>query len=425
MAFVDEVRINVRAGDGGNGAASFRREKFVPRGGPDGGNGGSGGSVVLRVEPGVATLSELARLPHRKAGRGDHGSGSDKHGAAGPDRLVAVPDGTMVREAETGEVLADLVGAGASFVAARGGRGGRGNAAFATARRRAPGFAERGEPGEERWLQLELRLLADAGLVGFPNAGKSSLVARMSAARPKVADYPFTTLTPNLGVAEVAGERFVVADVPGIIEGAHEGRGLGLEFLRHLDRCLVLCFVLDLSAGDPSGALAALRAELAAHDPALASRPAVVAANKIDLPEAAEWVSQARSAAGALPFVPVSALTGRGTAELASALSDAVAAERMRIGRPRSRVLIRIRPESTAVEVEREAGWWRVRSRPAERLVTRFDIANSDALAHVQRRLLELGVEDALSRAGAKAGDEVHIGDAVFEFEPESSRSSS
>ncbi|MCA1832227.1 MAG: GTPase ObgE [Actinomycetota bacterium] len=421
MAFVDEVRIHVRAGDGGNGAVSFRREKFVPRGGPDGGNGGPGGSVILRVEQGMATLSELARAPHQRAVGGENGGGSNKNGAAGTDRTLSVPPGTVVRAADADVVLADLIAPGDEVVVARGGAGGRGNASFATPKRRAPGFAEKGEAGEERWLALELRLLADVGLVGFPNAGKSSLISRLSAAKPKIADYPFTTLSPNLGVATAAGERFVVADVPGIVEGASEGRGLGLSFLRHLERCPVLCFVLDLSQEDPSGSLAALREELRAYEAGMLTRPAVVAANKIDIEGAPVRAEEARAAAGSLPFVVCSALNGDGVGDLETALSDAVCAARIARGEPESHAVIRIRPEPTTVLVEREEGWWRVRNPAAERLIARFDLSNAEAVTYVQRGLIDIGVEDALLRAGAKAGDEVHIGSAEFEFTPESS----
>jgi GTP-binding protein len=418
--FVDEARIQVRGGDGGNGASSFRREKYRPKGGPSGGNGGDGGSVVLRVTPGAATLAELTRNPHQRAGRGGHGQGSDKHGPAGEDRIVAVPAGTLVRD-QSGTVLADLVDVGATFVAGRGGRGGRGNAALANARRKAPGFAERGEPGEERTLSLELRVLADVGLVGLPNAGKSSLVAQLSAARPKVADYPFTTLSPHLGVAEAGGTRFVVADVPGLIEGAAEGRGLGLAFLRHLQRCRVLCFVLDLAEENPAAALAVLLDELRAYDPALSERTAIVAGNKIDMPEAKGRVEEARAAAGARPFHAVSALTGEGVDALARALGEAVAAVDVEAESAKEPAVLRIRPESEGVEVLRENGAYRVHNPKAERLVSRFDLSNPDAVRYVQERLVGLGVEDALARAGAKEGDEVRIGDESFEFTPEHS----
>jgi GTPase len=419
--FVDEARVQARAGDGGNGAASFRREKYRPKGGPDGGNGGDGGSVVLRVAAGVATLAELARNPHVRADRGAHGGGNDKQGQAGEDRVVAVPAGTLVRD-DAGTVLADLVDDGASFVAARGGRGGRGNAALATARRKAPGFAERGEPGEEKTLFLELRVIADVGLVGLPNAGKSSLVAKLSAARPKIAGYPFTTLTPNLGVAEAGGARFVVADIPGLIEGAAEGKGLGLAFLRHLERCRVLCFVADLAAEqDPAEVLSILENELGSYDPALAARAAIVAGNKIDLPGARERVAAARDAAGDRGFHAVSALTGEGVEELAGALAAAVETERETGAVAEQPAILRIRPESEGVEVIRENGAYRVRNPRAERLVSRFDLTNADAVRYVQERLAGLGVEEALAKAGAKAGDEVRIGEETFDFIPEQS----
>jgi GTP-binding protein len=417
--FVDEARILVVAGDGGDGCSSFLRQKHQPKGRPDGGNGGPGGSVVLRVDTNVATLADLAGNPHQRALGGKNGSGSDKHGAGADDRVVLVPDGTVVRDPETGAMLADLVGHGVEFVAARGGRGGRGNAALATARRRAPGFAEKGDKGEQRWLALELKTLADVGLVGFPNAGKSSLIARLSAARPKVADYPFTTLSPNLGVAQTENTRFVIADVPGLIEGASQGRGLGLAFLRHLERCRVLCFVIDVSAEeDPAEALDVLRAELRAHDPGFDARPAVVAANKIDL--TAERVEAARRAAAqaGFAFVACSAARGDGTEELMQALLDAVERDR-REAKPVSHKLIRLRPEEADVVVVREGDGWRVHSDRVEHLLERFDIGNPDALLFVQERLAKLGVEDALARAGAHAGEEVRIGSHAFDFTPD------
>ncbi len=419
--FIDEARVHVAAGRGGDGCASFKREKYRPKGPPDGGNGGDGGSVILRVDANVATLSELARRPHQKADRGRNGSGNHKHGAAGADRVLRVPDGTVVFD-DRGAALADLVGRGAEFVAARGGRGGRGNAALATQRRRAPGFAERGEAPEERWLRLELKLLADVGLVGYPNAGKSSLIARLSAARPKVAAYPFTTLSPNLGVAVTGDARFVVADVPGLIEGASTGKGLGHTFLRHLERCLVLCFVLDLAAPeDPAGALDALRAELRAHLPAFDDRPGVVAANKIDLDGASEALPSARAAAGAIGFelVAVSALRGDGVDVLYAALARAVEVARSRTPPEPSHRLIRLRPGSDDVSVERDGDAWRVHGARAERLIARFDVGQPDALAYVQDRLVALGVEAALARAGASEGDEVRIGDVAFEYTPD------
>jgi GTP-binding protein len=419
QAFVDEARIEVRAGDGGNGCMSFAREKHKPKGRPDGGNGGDGGSVILRVDPNVATLAELARNPHQRAERAKNGSGNNKHGAAGQDRVVLVPDGTLVRS--DSEVVADLVGAGAEVVAARGGRGGRGNAALATARRRAPAFAERGESGEVRQLDLELKVIADVGLVGFPNAGKSSLITQLSAARPKVAPYPFTTLTPNLGVSETDQARFVVADVPGLIEGASEGRGLGLAFLRHLERCRMLCFVLDVTSDvAPDEALGALRLELRAHLPSFDERPGVVVANKIDVEgtEAASRSAEVAAKEAGFDFVQASALRGDGISELSALLAAAV--ERARPAEPAlSHRLIRLRPEETRIDVSREGDAWRVRSDKAERLLARFDVDNPEALGFIQERLVKEGIEDALARAGARAGDEVHIGDIAFEFTPE------
>lgn len=410
----------MRAGSGGHGSAAFQREPYRPKGRPFGGNGGNGGSVIFRVDPNVATLADLARNPHQRATDGGNGSSNDKHGADGEDRIVLVPDGTQVRD--TGELVADLVGAGTEFVAARGGRGGRGNATLATRKRRAPAFAERGESGEERWLSLELKVLADVGLVGFPSAGKSSLIARLSAARPKVAAYPFTTLTPNLGVAETGDVRFVVADVPGLIEGASEGRGLGLAFLRHLERCRVLCFVLDVSAPEEPGyAFETLRSELRSHDPSFDTRIGVVAANKVDIEGTDDAVEQARAAAvgAGFSFVAVSALRGDGIDELNELLADAVRRERARESERVSHKLVKLRPDEQVVDVVREDEAWRVRSERAERLLERFDINNHEALAFVQEKLIAYGVEAALVKAGARAGDEVRIGSLVFDFEPE------
>ncbi|MFN2614872.1 MAG: GTPase ObgE [Actinomycetota bacterium] len=415
--FVDEARIHVTGGDGGAGSASFQREPYRPKGRPEGGNGGAGGSVILRVDVNVSTFSELAANPHQRATRGGNGSGNNKFGGNGTDRVLLVPDGTVVRD-ERGEIIADLVGDGSEFVAARGGRGGRGNAALANDRRRAPAFAERGEPGESRWLRLELKTIADVGLVGFPNAGKSSLIARLSAARPKVAAYPFTTLSPNLGVAETADGRFGVADVPGLIEGASEGRGLGLAFLRHLERCKVLCFVLDASSDDePPRQLDALRGELHAYMESFSERPAVIALNKIDVTR--DHIAATEEAARALraPMVAVSALSGEGVEAVASALAAAVHASAEPV---LSHTLVRLRPAGDEVSVAREDHAWRVRSERAERVLQRFDTSNDEALAYIQEKLISYGVEDALARAGARAGDEVRIGDHALEYTPES-----
>lgn len=317
--FIDEAQISVKAGDGGAGCVSFRREKFVPKGGPDGGDGGRGGSVILRADEGLHTLVDFRYRREFRAKRGEHGQGARKAGRSAPDLVIPVPVGTVVRDAHTGEVIADLTHHGQEVVVARGGRGGRGNAHFATPTRRAPRFAEPGERGEERVLHLELRVLADVGLVGFPNAGKSTLLARISAARPKIADYPFTTLHPHLGVVRVEeGASFVVADIPGLVEGAHRGAGLGHRFLRHIMRTRLLVYVLDLASGEPLHDYDVLQAELRAYDPALADRPHVVALNKIDLPEARARVEAARAGleGRGAPVYPISAATGEGVCTL-------------------------------------------------------------------------------------------------------------
>jgi GTP-binding protein len=324
MRFVDEAKIFVKAGDGGAGCVSFRREKFVPKGGPDGGDGGRGGNVVLRADEGLATLLDFRYRRVFRARRGGHGQGSNRAGRSAPDLVIPVPVGTVVRDAATGAVLADLTRHGQEVVVARGGRGGRGNARFATATRRAPRVAEPGEKGEERTLLLELRLLADVGLVGKPNAGKSTLLARLSAARPKIADYPFTTLYPNLGVVDAgSGRSFVLADLPGLIEGAHRGAGLGHQFLRHVSRTRVLVYVLDAATSpDPLEDLDTLREELRAFDPGLLERPSVVALNKVDLPagrERAQALKPVLEAQG-LEAYPISAVTGEGTRRLVDRL---------------------------------------------------------------------------------------------------------
>lgn len=396
---------------------AFRRQPYEPKGGPDGGDGGDGGSVVLRADTSIGTLLDLRDHPHVKAGRGGHGQGKRRHGARGDDRVVVVPPGTMVYD-EDGTLLADLAAPGNEMVAARGGRGGRGNARFATATRRAPGFSERGEPAEERRLRLELRLLADVGLVGFPNAGKSTLIARVSAARPKIADYPFTTLEPNLGVVRVDDDSFVVADIPGLVPEAHQGKGLGHRFLRHVGRAAVLVFMIDLAATDrdPVDDVAVLRAELHAFDPELAARPSVVVASKVDAGrDRVDDVVRRRPDA-----LPISAVTGENVDELVRRLRDLVAKSRAETPAPVGYVRHVVREEP--LRVEREDGAWRVRGRRAERAVATTDMDNEEAVTRMQRRLISIGVERALQEAGANIGDEVRIGDVFFEFLPETSR---
>ena len=436
--FADQVTLRVQAGNGGHGCASVHREKFKPLGGPDGGNGGRGGDVILEVDPGMATLLDLHRRPVRRAGSGKQGSGSNRTGADGGDLVVRVPDGTVVKT-EDGEVLADLVGAGTRFVAAQGGRGGLGNAALASARRKAPGFALRGEPGTGSSLVLELKTVADAGLIGYPNAGKSSLIAAMSAARPKIGDYPFTTLTPHLGVVEAGQTQFVVADVPGLIPGASRGKGLGLDFLRHVERCDVLVHVLDCAAGpagepgrEPVADLDVIEAELAAYQAAtgadLAGRPRVVALNKIDVPAAREVAERAAGVltGRGLTVCQVSAASHEGLRELAYAIGGVVAAARAAAPPPEpTRLVIRPAPAG-GPEFEIVAGGGNsfvVLGDKPRRWVQQTDFGNDEAVGYLADRLARLGVEEALAEAGATEGAEVVIGDGpdavVFDWDPD------
>jgi GTPase len=409
VGFVDEVTVFARAGRGGDGSSSILREPYKPFGGPDGGDGGRGGDVVFEVDRGVHDLSFLADHPHQRAGSGGPGRGRNRTGADGEDLVIPVPDGTRVED-EDG-LLADLVGAGLRAVVARGGRGGRGNAALASARDRLPA-AEAGEPGEERRLAVELRIVADVGLVGLPNAGKSTLLARLTAAKPKIADYPFTTLTPNLGVAGDE-ERFVVADIPGLVEGAHEGRGLGDRFLRHVSRCRALVLVVDLSAEDPAADLATVRAELEAYDPDLAARPTVVVGAKSDLVE-----DPVGSASALAPdATPVSCVTGDGLEVLRDRLG---ALARVAGGTAEERrPYVVLRPARPAFVVKREGERFRVIGRGVERWVAETDFEDPREVVQLQRRLVREGVERQLAAAGARRGDEVVIGDRAFEFFPE------
>jgi GTPase len=410
---VDEAVVFARGGRGGRGAASFHREKYRPKGGPDGGDGGKGGDVVLEVSPEVFDLSALARSPHLRAEPGGHGQGSNRHGAAGRDLVVPVPEGTRVSE-ERG-LVADLVGEGSRAVVARGGRGGRGNASLAGPRNRAPRTAEPGETGEEHRLELELRLVADVGLVGLPNAGKSTLLAAMTAARPRIADYPFTTLSPNLGVAG-DDPRIVLADVPGLIEGAHRGRGLGHRFLRHVSRCRALAYVVDLSSEDPGEDLRAVRAEIAAFDPGLAERPWVIAATKSDLLDAGAVDLAAARLREEGETVVVSGATGGGVDELAVRLAELVssAPERERVAH------VVHRPGREPFTVRRMAdGRFTVEGRSVERWVGDTDLEDPARVRSLQDRLRRAGVERRLEELGARRGDEVTIAGQAFEFIPD------
>ena len=416
--FVDEAQVHVKAGNGGAGAVSFRREAHVPKGGPDGGDGGDGGSVWLVADRNVASLLAFKDYPHRAAANGTHGSGQKRHGKRGDDLVVLVPEGTVVR-AQDGELLADLVVEGDRFLAAEGGRGGKGNARFLSNKRRAPAFAEQGEVGEERYLDLELKLMADVALVGFPNAGKSTFISVISAAKPKIADYPFTTLEPNLGVVRYDDVEFVVADIPGLIEGASEGKGLGHQFLRHVERARVLCVLIDLGAEAVGGLAPAdqeriLLRELGDYRPELLERPRVVVGSKADLASTAE---RGGIAVGAWDGPRMSAATGDGVREVTGALAALVAEARAAV-EPQRQGFVVHRPAPEGVVVERDDdGAWVVRGRPAQRAVALSDLTDATALAVAQERLKKLGVDRALSRAGAREGEVVRIGGFEFEYQ--------
>ncbi|QKT07007.1 GTPase ObgE [Gordonia sp. X0973] len=445
--FVDRVAIHVTAGNGGHGCSSVHREKFKPLGGPDGGNGGRGGDVRLVVDPQVHTLLDFHFRPHASGGNGKPGMGDNRNGANGDDLELAVPDGTVILD-RNGKILADMVGAGTTFVAAQGGRGGLGNAALASKARKAPGFALLGEPGQERELVLELKSVADVGLLGFPSAGKSSLVSVLSAAKPKIADYPFTTLAPNLGVVQTApgkaGDRsssidaFTIADVPGLIPGASEGRGLGLDFLRHIERCALLAHVVDcatLEPGrDPVSDIEALEAELAAYQPALdddhglgdlAKRPRIVILNKTDIPEAAELADIVEKDLEKFgwPIYRVSAVSREGLRELAFALAKMV--HEYRDAQPEQvakRTVIRPKAVDAAeftVEPDPEVpGGFIVRGERPERWIRQTQFDNDEAVGYLADRLSRLGVEDELNRLGAEPGAPVTVGDVSFDWEP-------
>ena len=449
--FIDKVRIHVKGGNGGAGCMSFRREAHVPKGGPDGGDGGHGGNVVVEADASLSSLIEYRFKHHFKAERGTHGKGSRMHGATGEDLVLKVPMGTVVHEyfeesKEVGELIADLTHDGERVTVAEGGMGGRGNIHFVTPTRRAPAFAELGEPSQERWIELEMKLMADAALVGMPSAGKSSLIAKMSAARPKIADYPFTTLVPNLGVARSGDYSFVVADIPGLIEGAHEGRGLGHEFLRHIERTALIVHVVDLTGDyegrDPLEDYDIINRELALYADELAARPRIVVANKIDVPGAEEVADRlaervredSSAAAGGDEFAPspvdpklyrISALTGEGVDGLKAAIATKVHELREEL-RALSEADVQYEHVWEHKREERDkqfkvvplgGGVFRVEGPQVERMVVQTDWENEEAIAFLQHRLKRLGVEKALEKAGAVDGDEIRIVGRAFEFE--------
>jgi len=414
--FVDESQLNVRGGDGGAGCVAFRREGPVVNGGPNGGDGGKGGDVWLVADHNVASLLAFRDHPHRRAESGVHGKGKDLHGRRGESVEVSVPEGTVVRDLYSGEVLAELLHHGDRWLAAAGGRGGRGNARFLSNTRRAPTFAEQGEHGEERWLKLELLLMADVALVGFPNVGKSTLISVISAARPKIANYPFTTLEPNLGVVRVDAEtEFVVADIPGLIEGASEGKGLGHQFLRHVERARVLCLLIDLAPMDgtpPEEQESVLLRELGDYKPELLERPRLVVGTKADA------VTAERLDEIGWDRPVISAVTGQGVRELVGRMASLV--HEARAEAPEREGVVVLRPEPTGATVERIGdGEFRLGGRDVERVVALNDITTPDALAYIDRRLDRLGVPRLLARAGAKEGDVVWIGEFSFEYQPD------
>jgi GTPase len=426
-SFVDQSQLHIKAGDGGAGCVSFRREPFTPKGGPEGGNGGKGGDVWLVADRNIASLLGFRDHPHRGAEPGTHGKGKAAHGRNGHDLIVPVPVGTVVKDLE-GRVVADLAAEGHRWLCARGGRGGRGNASFLSNRRRAPAFAEQGEVGEELWFDLELKLMADVALVGFPNAGKSTLISTVSAAKPKVAAYPFTTLEPHLGVVRIErfgtpldarGDfEFVMADIPGLIEGAADGKGLGHQFLRHIERARVLLVLVDLSSESLGGPSVAeqeriLLNELSTYDAELAERPRLVIGTKID---ALDGGMEAAAEVPGCPALCISALAGIGIRELLTAVAPMVAAARK--SEPNAQTFVVHRPEEEGVRVTRnDDASWTVMGRPAARAVAVSDINNGLALEHVHHQLKRLGVDKALARAGARDGDIVHVGTFTFQFE--------
>jgi GTP-binding protein len=424
--FLDRVKIWARAGDGGAGAATFRREAHVPRGGPDGGDGGRGGSVYLEVDPGQTTLRDFRHAHHFKATPGGAGSGAKRHGRAGEDLHLAVPPGTAIYDDGSGELLGDLVATGQTVMVARGGRGGLGNVHFATATHRTPRHAQKGEPGEEHWLRLELRLIADIGLVGLPNAGKSTLLAALTAATPKIADYPFTTLEPNLGVFDLGeedGRRPTIADVPGLIEGASDGAGLGHAFLRHVERTRILVHVIDGASRDPEWDYDVIRGELRAHDPALLEKPIAVAFNKIDLPGAtAAWAEfrRAREHEG-LPVVAISAERGEGIDDLRRLLASLLPSleELAAPPEPSGVVVHRIEALGDGFAVSRDQDAFRVRGKRIERIANQTNFENEESAERFQRDLARLGIDAELRRAGIVPGDMVRIGSIELEWEPQ------
>lgn len=419
--FYDYAKIYLKGGDGGNGIVAFRREKYVPEGGPAGGDGGRGGSIIFVADEGLRTLIDFRYKRHFKGDRGEHGLGSNKHGRGAEDLVLRVPLGTIIKDADTKEIIADVTEIGQKVVLAKGGRGGRGNSRFANSNRKAPEFAEQGEPGQERWIELELKLLADVGLVGYPNAGKSTIISKVSAAKPKIADYPFTTITPNLGVVKVDDYSFVIADVPGLIEGAHEGIGLGHRFLKHVERTKVLVHVIDMAGTDgrePWDDFEIINRELKLYNPVLAQRPQIIAANKMDMPGALEKLEEFREKIGSeYKIFPVSALNGEGLQIMIYNVVDMLHSIPDTLPPVVQEKLIITLNEEEIIVTKQDDGVFVVRSKEVERVVAMTDINNDAAVERLQRILKSMGVEEKLLKSGIQPGDAVRIGKIEFDFE--------
>lgn len=418
--FLDQTKIYIRSGNGGSGATSFRREKYVPRGGPDGGDGGRGGHIIMEATHDLNTLSSFRYQQHFRAENGEPGAAANRFGKAGADLIIKVPVGTLVRNTESGKIIADLTEAGSQVIILRGGRGGRGNTHFATSTRQTPQFAEKGEPGSELTVELELKLIADVGLIGFPNAGKSSLLTKISAARPKVADYPFTTLEPNLGVVDHKNESFVAVDIPGLIEGAHQGVGLGHRFLRHIERTRLLIHLVDLSGlsgRDPYQDYLQINQELGLYNQDLIEKEQIVAANKIDLTESRLAWEKFQSQVADRTVIPISAVTGEGIDRLLDVVIQKLA---LLPKYTTSIIEEELEPEQfpaeTGTEIIKEGQAYRVKNKTLEKRILRYDLENEYSLQSLQRLLKKWGINQALVEHGVKEGDSVRIGDFEFTF---------
>ena len=419
--FYDWAKIHLKAGDGGNGVVSFRREKYVPQGGPNGGDGGRGGDIIFKADSDLSTLADFRYKNHYKGGRGEHGQGKGKHGRGADNLVLRLPKGTVIRNAETGELIGELLETDQEITVAKGGRGGRGNARFASAKNRVPTVAEKGEPGEQLWIELELKVLADVGLVGFPNAGKSTLISVISGARPKIADYHFTTLTPNLGVVFSEDKNFVIADVPGLITGAHEGAGLGHRFLRHIERTKVLAFILDASELESVSmfdAYQALKQELELYDPSLLKRPRLIAANKMDVPQSSENLERFREQLEEnVALFPISAATRQGIKAFVDYLVETLDKLPPELIEEREEIKITRHEVPKRFEIHSDNGIFIVSGKEVEKHLSMTDLENEDSVHRFQRILKVMGVDDALRKQGAENGDTVQIAKVTFEFQ--------